>query len=508
MAFTVQDLLDLPVLCDARPQVVCGSDLDRRPVRWVHTSEIYGISPLLKGGEVLLTTGLGLVGAGAAAIGGYVHALASQGVAAVFLELGRTFTAPPPELVAAAREHDLPLVLLHGVVPFIEVTEVVHPLLLSDEVELLRRLERATAALHEALADGVGGPELMCLVSELCGAPTGLYAADGSLLLGTDVRSTATSSEELLEVDVGRTPWGLLVVGGTATSAPRRLAELCADVLDLRIGPAGHPGRQTGAGADLVLALASGQHLTSSDILVRARAAGLVAAPGGQVVALAVHLQLPGSTRPGLSAVGDAAREAFGPALIAELDGDFLVAASVRAHALRQQLADFADLVERELRATVGLRAIQVAAGPLTADPAGLARSLPAAREALRLASRLAPGHRTVLASDLAVYHLLSSIVDDDQLQRFVEDQLGPLLEQDARHGTDLVLTLDAYLEAGLSKTAAAQALGIRRQTLYARLDRIVRLLGDVDFDTRQVRTALDLALVGWRMRSSAVTRR
>jgi purine catabolism regulator len=65
MGLNLQELLDLPVLRRARPEVVVGSHLEARPVRWVHTSEIYEISPLLKGGEVLLTTGLGLVGLGA-----------------------------------------------------------------------------------------------------------------------------------------------------------------------------------------------------------------------------------------------------------------------------------------------------------------------------------------------------------------------------------------------------------------------------------------------------------
>ena len=50
MAFTVANLLALPLMQPARPEVVVGEDLDRRVVRWVHTSEIYEISPLLKGG--------------------------------------------------------------------------------------------------------------------------------------------------------------------------------------------------------------------------------------------------------------------------------------------------------------------------------------------------------------------------------------------------------------------------------------------------------------------------
>ena len=173
----------------------------------------------------------------------------------------------------------------------------------------------------------------------------------------------------------------------------------------------------------------------------------------------------------------------FGVSLVAEMDREFVVATTVRPSELRSRLTTFADALARELGATVGPSAVRVSAGPMVADAAGLARSLPAALEALHLSRRLGLGSRTVLASDLGVYHLLSNVADDVELERFVQEQLGPLLEQDARHGSDLVQTLDAYLEAGLGKTAAARALGIRRQTLYARLERISRLLGGLDIE-------------------------
>ena len=67
-----------------------------------------------------------------------------------------------------------------------------------------------------------------------------------------------------------------------------------------------------------------------------------------------------------------------------------------------------------------------------------------------------------------------------------MNDQLGPLLEVDARTGSELVPTLDAYLDAGLSKTAAAAALGIRRQTLYHRLERIGQALAGLDLADRR----------------------
>ena len=57
---TVSDVLALPVIQQGRAAVVAGAGgLDRR-VRWVHVAEIADIGPLLKGGELVLTTGIAL----------------------------------------------------------------------------------------------------------------------------------------------------------------------------------------------------------------------------------------------------------------------------------------------------------------------------------------------------------------------------------------------------------------------------------------------------------------
>ncbi|HZJ05760.1 MAG TPA: PucR family transcriptional regulator ligand-binding domain-containing protein [Nocardioidaceae bacterium] len=507
MPFTVQNLLDLPLLEPARPEVVVGEDLDRRVVRWVHTSEIYEISPLLKGGEVLLTTGLGLVGMSGEAMSAYVRALARQGVAALVLELGRTFTRAPAELRDVATEHNLPLILLHGVVPFIEITETVHPLLIATEIEHLRRFDRASGELNRTLLAGLGVKELMETVREICQAPAGLYSLDDHLLAGDDVGVDPRTG--ILEVEVGLGPWAMLAVQAEDTPDARRLVEMGATSLGICLSQTSQasPTRRM-AGADLLRDIASGRYLSSSELTSRASTIGFAVRSGSQAVGIAVDMTTMTSVRSGLTATTEAARKIFGPSLVAEIDGEVLVATALRPNQLRAKLAEFADAIDAELRATVGGSLVRLTAGPLVDDVAGLARSVPSAREAAQLAGKLTLGSRIVLASDLGVYHLLSNVVADAALERFIEEQLGPLLEQDARQGSDLALTLDAYLEAGLSKTYAAAALGIRRQTLYNRLERIARLLGGLDFDDRQHRTALDLALVSWRMRSSAATHR
>lgn len=55
---TVAEVLQMPVLSAARPEVLAGkSGLDRQ-VRWVHTTELADIAPLLRGGDLVLSTGI------------------------------------------------------------------------------------------------------------------------------------------------------------------------------------------------------------------------------------------------------------------------------------------------------------------------------------------------------------------------------------------------------------------------------------------------------------------
>lgn len=503
MTFTVQDLLDLPVLKAARPEVLVGSGLDRRPVRWIHSSEIYEIWPLLKGGEALLTTGLGLVGSSTSAIEVYVRALAEKDVAVLMLELGRTFPRPPHQLVEAATDCGLPVVVLHGVVPFIEVTETVHPLLLAGEVDRLRLVERTSATLNQALLAGRGLNELLTTVAAICEAPVGLYARDGALLAGADV-----AARDGFPVSVGPGPWATLVVAAGETPELRQLAEMCAASVGIRLAHEHRlvPSRPSAA-ASLLRDLAARRRLPDAEVTERAGALGLTRRTGSGAVGLAVTISTPASTAAVVHTVAEVARSVFGAAIVGEVDDELLAATMLPRPDVRRLLEEFHEELDRTLRSRLGGTVVRVVAGPAVQTTAELARSVPAAVDAAALAARLGLASRVVLAGDLAVYDILSA-VGDDELERFVAEQLGPLLERDARTGSDLVPTLDAYLESGLSKTAAAAALGVRRQTLYGRLERISRLLGGLDLEDRQRRTALDLGLAAWRLRSSAAARR
>jgi len=207
-----------------------------------------------------------------------------------------------------------------------------------------------------------------------------------------------------------------------------------------------------------------------------------------------------------VGAATSASRQVLGAsALVADVEGDVVAVAVVPRTAEPDAVRSLVERFAEQLDARLHARRTTVTAGPVGADVSSLAASVVAAREASRLARRLGSHPRVLLAADVGVHRLLTRLVEHAELETFLDEQIGALLEHDARLGRDLVRTLEAYFDNGLSKTRTAAALGVRRQTLYARIERIETLLGGLDLHRRERRTALDLALVAWRLRGSAV---
>ncbi|NDZ88847.1 PucR family transcriptional regulator, partial [Streptomyces sp. SID10115] len=178
---TVQRALELPGLRGGLPEVVAGAERLQRTVRWVHAGEVPNIASLLKGGELLLTTGLGL-GARPAEQRAFVRDLAERGIAALVVELGPRFARLPAAIVETARSAGLPLVQLHREVPFVTVTEEVHTEIVNGHYALLQQAEEVHRRCTEALLGGGGTPQVLGILAEFSGNPVFLETADGQLL--------------------------------------------------------------------------------------------------------------------------------------------------------------------------------------------------------------------------------------------------------------------------------------------------------------------------------------
>jgi sugar diacid utilization regulator len=168
-------------------------------------------------------------------------------------------------------------------------------------------------------------------------------------------------------------------------------------------------------------------------------------------------------------------------------------------------------VLAKTAQAVAGRGVATMVAGPVARDVAGYATAFRVARGALALhltgglAGGLAGGRAGgfIDAGALGLSALLLEIGTPDALRRFSVRLLEPLEAHEQQHGGDLIATLSAWLAAGCSTAAAAQALVVHRNTVTYRLGRVEHLTGRrlADSSTRlELQMALmirDIAEVG-----------
>lgn len=152
---------------DLRPAT--PGPIGRQQLTGVHISELADPTPYLEGGELLLTTGIPLVG-GPAVIRDYLGRLAQRGIAALALGLGAGTDRVDPVLVSACADAALDLLLVPAATPFLQISRAFWQLVgqreqagLASSLSLHTALARAATrddpaqAIVTALAQGLGG---------------------------------------------------------------------------------------------------------------------------------------------------------------------------------------------------------------------------------------------------------------------------------------------------------------------------------------------------------------
>jgi purine catabolism regulator len=136
-----------------------------------------------------------------------------------------------------------------------------------------------------------------------------------------------------------------------------------------------------------------------------------------------------------------------------------------------------------------------IGVGPLVQEIDDFHYSFTDANEAADAAESLPGDHLFVTTADIRLRGLIHLLRDDPRLQNFAKRELGALLTHDERYGTDFIATLNAYLEAGGNKSAAASSVFMNRATFYHRLDQIEKIL-NCDLGSVESRSSLYVALV------------
>jgi purine catabolism regulator len=167
---TLADVLELEVVRRGRPEVLAGGHRLGARVRWVHAMELADVARLLHGGELVLSTGIALPDE-PGLLAAYVADLATAGVSGLAVELGRRYESLPPALVEAAGAHGVPLIIFRREVPFVEITETVHAMIIDTQLAELRVSERVHETFTDLSVAGAPPEEIVRQAALLAGRP-------------------------------------------------------------------------------------------------------------------------------------------------------------------------------------------------------------------------------------------------------------------------------------------------------------------------------------------------
>ena len=485
MAVTVKDILDVPGL---PLRLLAGKDQTGGAVRWVHASELEDPTPWLKGGELILTTGMN-VGTTRAAQRAYVKRLAAAGVAGLGFGLGFTHDTTPKSLITAAEAANLPLFEVPYPVPFIAITEAIFTRILAEQYDTLQRAVEAEHVLTRSVMEGRGVEGVAASLADVTGGWVLLLDLHGLPLASTSRAASlraARTWEELKDsrpegtsfsltlVDRGHHIW-VQPVGAQgrveaflAVGKPESLSHLDRIV-------AGHALSLFAIELATSRAVADAQRRLQGDFFDELARGGMSRADAGRGLA---PFGFSKEGRVMVIAIEGGEPEAVSHAATDRLSragGGFLISTHAGGvNLLVPGDGEPTDLSQmgKELGVKTGADLLMGAGSP--AEITDVARSLREARYALQVC-RL-EGWATAGFEQLGTYRLLLSMTDPDALRAFADAMLAPLDAYDRDHNGELAVSLQAFLQHNARWETAAAQLYVHRHTLRYRMRKVEEL--------------------------------
>ncbi len=486
MTLRVGELLARPHL---QIELVAGeAGIDRR-ITWAHASDLADPWDWLAGGELLMKNGRSLPRSAQGQVA-FLEGLAAAEVTA--LVIGNDPMTPPlaRRAVRRADELALPVLRIPYSMSFIAVTRAVADAAVEEQSRRMVRIERIYATLRARPPGATPGSFVSRLERELGHRVHLVDAATLRPVLGT--KALAPEVLHLLAAALATRTTEVPAVVHLPDRSRRAAVAISVPFDEPTLLVAERSDRR---GFDLstlhhaaaAAAVEAAHHALVEDLNAQAEAAELAELLGhrrspGRPDAPAGWRSSVATARLAAAPMSDALRQRR---LALGLRRRGVTHIMVAEHDTLWVLLDGADPgspVIDVVRARLGEGAVIG-----ISDPVGVPTRMPeAAREA-----RFARGIASQRGAGVAYFGetgRLPAVQDPAAARAVVEGVLGAVLAYDAAHGTDLFVSLEAFLEHKRSWNRTASALRVHRQTVIYRMKRVAALTG------RDVSETSDLA--------------
>lgn len=525
---SVSAILQRPLFKNAK--AIAGLDGLDRQVKWAHVLEIQDFESLINGGELILTTGVGLQLDLPTQLK-YVKRLIEKDVACICIELGAYFSEIPNEIIELANAHSFPILVFEETVKFVDITQDLHTMIINQHHHMLSQLDSLSRKFIDLSLSPNG---ILKILQELH-----LFFRQGVLFIGDHQKSYYYPSKmKEIELEFRQhtnlftSPLSnehvVTAKGSTFACMPvRGLGQLLGFICLESDQP--HNG-------DMTFLLLDRASLAIAQVLLRSRTiAERKQKSEGEFVRnllngrpvdqddINAFLPTPSSNmyyRIFTIDVDDLSldvdeddweeiriqrsmtirslcnRHGFFPAVSSTKNEIVIIASFLCATEYKRDVDRFLQLLGQveDLEHTDYLvgKECEFGISSVYQEIKDVKKGYEESRKVLAL--QKADLVSSYFYEKLGIYRLLAELIANQQLESFIEDHLAPVIAYDQEMDSELFETLRVYLECGGAKKETAERLFIVRQTLYHRLEKLENILGS-DFMEPVNRLAIEVAV-------------
>ncbi|WP_373895520.1 PucR family transcriptional regulator [Virgibacillus sp. CBA3643] len=143
---TINDIIKRDSFKDAK--VIAGKQGISRHVRWTHILETNKFDSLINGDELILTTGAGLKLDSSSALP-YIRNLIDRKAAGICVEIGTHVSHISNEVIQLANQRQFPIIIFDHFVKFVDITQDLHSLMINQHHQMLNQLNQLSTRFNE-----------------------------------------------------------------------------------------------------------------------------------------------------------------------------------------------------------------------------------------------------------------------------------------------------------------------------------------------------------------------
>lgn len=533
LRLTVRDVLSRDSFKYAK--VIAGKEGLDRQVKWSHVLEVKEFEALINGGEMILTTGVGLQLDLPSQLK-YVTSLIEKDVACLCIEVGPYFKKIPPEIIDLVNNHAFPFIIFEKTVKFVDITQDLHTFIINQHHQMLSQLDTLSRKFitHSLAPNGI-----LKILQELnqffrhnilliTDEAKPYYYPSEIKVLETSIRSHLESSpltnngQKILTLN--DRDFALMPVSGLGqilghlflevTEPPSDefpfliLDRAALAIAQILLRNRTIEERKQNNEDEFVRSLLNGKDFEEEDLHTYLPSTSRTMNFRIFIIQLNIEETNHGEgdweeikLQRSMMIRALFKRNSFFPAVSSYKNEIVIIASFIAADHLLSETVRFSQIIETigkmkdntlidGTRCTVGVSTVYK-------EVTDVKKGYEEANKVLQMQE--SGICETYFYENLGIYRLLLLVENNDYLKTYILDYLSAIFDYDQEMDSNLFETLCMYLECGGSKKETADRLFIVRQTLYHRLEKLESLLGK-NFMEPSKRLALESAIMASRL--------